>query len=267
MTAFLAAFTQACAGPKIGETFRDCAECPEMVIVPSGSFVMGDGNYAAEWPAHRVVIAEPFAVGRYEVTQAEWLAVMGTNPSRFVGNLNPVEDVDWDDAKEFVRLLSIKAAVEYRLLSEAEWEFAARAGTSTRFPWGESPSREHANYGAARYCCIGLAEGHDRWETTSPVGSFRPNAFGLHDMIGNVWEWTEDCSHQSYRGAPSDGSVWLTDGECEVRVRRGGSWINHPVDLRSASRWVGPGFRHGSTGLRVARTLTASPSPLPANQP
>ncbi len=243
-----------------GDIFKDCADCPEMVVIPAGSFRMGDlngGGADDEKPVHhvhRVTIPRPFAVGMYEVTQAEWRAVMGSNPSHFKGDRNPVEQVSWDDAQDFVRRLGTKTGKQYRLLTEAEWEYAARAGTISKYPWGGSASHEYANYGKDQ-CCGGLASGRDRWINTSPVGGFSANAFGLHDMHGNVWEWTEDCWHNSYNGAPANGSAWTTGGNCRVRVLRGGSW-DGPGLLRSASRSeLTTVDRSNSVGFRVARTL------------
>ncbi len=181
-----------------GKTFKDCADCPEMVVIPSGSFRMGDlagDGYSREKPVHRVTIPRPFAVGKYEVTQAEWRAVMGSNPSRFKGDRNPVEMVSWDDAKDFVRKLSAKTGKTYRLLSEAEWEYAARAGTQSKYLCGNGDG-----------CLSGVAwYPSNSGNGTHPVGSKGGNAFGLHDMHGNVWEWVEDCRHKSYAGAPTDG--------------------------------------------------------------
>ena len=170
--------------------------------------------------------------------------------------------VSWDDAKAYVRWLSGKTRHEYRLLSEAEWEYVARAGTTTARYWGESKSGQcrYAN-GADRqakrrkptrttvYC-------DDVYYQTSPVGTYEANGFGLHDVLGNVWEWTEDCWNESYEGAPSDGSAWES-GNCDRRVLRGGSWNSKPRILRSANRnWVATGSRNDSDGFRVARTLT-----------
>ncbi len=177
------------------------------------------------------------------------------NPSRFQGDRNPVKQVSWDDAQDFVRRLGAKTGKQYRLLTEAEWEYAARAGTATKYPWGVGASHEYANYGKDR-CCGGLASGRDRWVNTSPVGSFSANAFGLHDMHGNVDEWVDDCWHDSYSEAPTNGSAWASGGDCRDRVLRGGSWGLGPWNLRSASRLrFTSGFRLSSGGFRVARTL------------
>jgi formylglycine-generating enzyme required for sulfatase activity/uncharacterized protein YgiM (DUF1202 family) len=244
-----------------GQTFKDCPECPEMVVIPAGSFRMGDvngGEHGWEKPVHKVAIPRPFAVGKYEVTQAEWQAMMGNNRSEFKGSRNPVETVNWDDAKEFVRKLSAKTGKPYRLLSEAEWEYAARAGSPTKYPWGDTASHEYANYGTD-YCCKGSAQGRDRWEYTSPVGQFAANGYLLHDLHGNVYEWTEDCWHENYNGAPTDGSAWTSGNECGRRVLRGGSWNGKPGYAQSASRNRNDtDIRSSSVGFRVARAISQS---------
>ena len=236
-----------------GATFRDCSECPEMVVVPAGSFRMGDLNGGGgddEKPVHKVTIPKPFAVGKYEVTQAEWNALIGINPSRFRGDRNPVEQVSWEDAKAFVRKLIAKTGKQYRLLSESEWEYAARAGTTTSYFWGNFFHNEGSNNANCEEC-------GSRWDgkETAPVGSFGSNRFGLHDMHGNVWEWVEDCRHSSYNGAPSTGEAWITKG-CAKRVLRGGSWLYNPWNSTSANRSGNkPTFRDVDYGFRVARTL------------
>ena len=249
--------------PRPGDMFRDCPECPEMVVVPAGSFTMGSpssekGRDDNEGPVHRVRIPAPFAVGKYEVTFAEWDACVsaggcgGYRPKdRGWGRgRRPVIFASWKDAKAYVGWLSEKTGKEYRLLSESEWEFAARAGTTTRYSWG------NAIIGRNRANCRGCGS---RWDfkETAPVGSFAANGFGLHDMHGNVYEWVEDCWNGSYAGAPSDGSAWES-GDCSQRVLRGGSWYRLPRYLRAASRgWGDTGFRYYvSGGFRVARTLT-----------
>ena len=243
-----------------GETFRDCPECPEMVVVPAGSFTMGsppseEDRFDNEGPVRRVTFAEPFAVGVYEVTFAEWDACVsgggcgGYRPDdEGWGRGNrPVINVSWKDARAYVAWLSEKTGEEYRLLSESEWEYAARAGTTTRYSWGDRVGSNRANCGR-NYC-------GDSWEYTAPVGSFAANEWGLRDMHGNVGEWVEDCWNGSYAGAPSDGRAWVS-GECGSRVLRGGAWYNYPWLLRSARR-VGfdSGYRSNYLGVRVARTL------------
>jgi formylglycine-generating enzyme required for sulfatase activity len=239
-----------------GDIFKDCADCPEMVVIPAGSFRMGDlngGGADDEKPVHRVTIPRPFAVGKYEVTQAEWRAVMGSNPSHFKGDRNPVEQVSWDDAQDFVRRLGTKTGKQYRLLTEAEWEYAARAGTGTKWSCGNT---EGCLGSVAWYAGNSGSKTHPVGEKTHPVGEKGANGFGLYDMHGNVWELVEDCWHDSYRGAPSGGDAWTTGGNCRVRVLRGGSWVSDPGDLRSAVRvGITTGNRYDYVGFRVARTL------------
>ena len=244
-----------------GHVFRDCPECPEMVVVPAGSFMMGSpahqkGRGNDEGPRHRVTIVKPFAVGKYEVTFAEWdtcLAAGGCGGHRpndvaMGRGRRPVINVSWEDAQAYVQWLSKKTGKRYRLLSEAEWEYAARAGTTTPFHFGSTISTSQANY-------IGsFAKGGYRGKTT-PVGSFPANGFGLHDVHGNVFEWMEDC-YKNYTGAPSDGSAW-TSTNCRERVLRGGSWNATSGNIRSAFRfWDRSGFRNYAIGFRVARTLS-----------
>ena len=234
-----------------GDVFRDCPDCPELVVVPEGNFMMGS-SYG---PVHRVVIGRPFAVGVYEVTFGEWDACVsgggcgGHRPSDegWGQGPRPVIRVSWDDAKAYVRWLRGKTGKEYRLLSESEWEYVARAGTGTMYWWGDEIGRNRANCGGCG----------SRWDNrqTSPVGSFSANGFGLHDVHGNVWEWVEDCWNENYNEAPTDGSAWES-GNCGRRVLRGGSWSSSPGYLHSASReWYTSGNRNNDTGFRVAKTL------------
>jgi formylglycine-generating enzyme required for sulfatase activity/uncharacterized caspase-like protein len=207
----------------------------EFVWIPAGSFMMGGNKYADEKPAHRVTISEGFYMGKYEVTQARWQAVMGSNPANFKDDNLPVDSVSWDEAVSFIAKLNAQNdGYTYRLPSEAEWEYAARAGTTTAFAFGDSLSSAQANFDG-NYPYGGAAKGVYR-EKTMPVGSFQPNAFGLFDMHGNVWEWCQDWYHGSYAGAPTDGSAWLNGGEQEYRVVRGGSWVNNAYNCRSAYR-------------------------------
>ena len=239
------------AGQKAG---RDCAECPEMAVIPPGSFEMGAGDGDEnERPVHRVTFTKSFAMARTEVTQRQWKAVMGDNPSRFYncGPDCPVEQVSWNDAQAYIRKLNAKTGKQYRLPSEAEWEYAARAGSFTAYPWGDKASHEYANYGDDE-CCFGLVQGRDKWLNTSPAGSFAPNDFGLYDMIGNVWEWVEDGFHDSYAGAPKDGSVWPGNGSSHVV--RGGSWNFDPQFIRVSTRSrFDPSMRMSSIGFRLVR--------------
>ena len=244
-----------------GTVFRDCPECPEMVVVPAGAFMMGSppseaGRDDDEGPVHRVTIAEPFAAGVHEVTFEEWDACVGgggcggyrPGDSHWGRGGRPVINVSWEEARAYVDWLSRRTGEDYRLLSEAEWEYAARAGTTTRYHWGDEIGRNRVNCGGGN--C------GDRWEFTAPVGSFEANAFGLHDVHGNVWEWVDDCWNDSYAGAPSDGSAWES-GDCGRRVLRGGSWFNYnPSILRAADRHRNDaGVRDYYIGFRVARTL------------
>ena len=242
------------------DTFRDCAECPHMVVVPDGMYRMGsprweEGRDDGEGPMHDVIIGQPVAVGMYEVTFAEWDACRreggcSHDPSdQGWGRENrPVVDVSWEDAQEYVRWLWTKTGQKYRLLSESEWEYAARGGSRSRYQWGDEMPANGAN-------CAGCGS---LWDgaSTAPAGSFSANAFGLYDMHGNVWEWVEDCWHDDYAGAPSDGSAWLVAGDCDRRVLRGGSFFTSPPLVRSAYRSQDPSrTRLKLVGFRVAREL------------
>lgn len=271
-----------------GTVFRDCAVCPEMVVVPAGSFIMGSPTgegWEQEMPQHQVSIGSPFAVGVYEVTFAEWDACVsagacgGYRPDDegWGRERRPVINVSWNDAQGYMQWLSRETGQGYRLLSEAEWEYVARAGTQTARYWGETEAGQcqYAN-GWDR-----TAEAHDEsgfepnsdsrnvascadgYEATAPVGSFQPNGFGLHDVLGNASEWTEDCNSHSgksleeegYRGAPVDGSAWHA-GDCSWRRVRGGSWGGYQFTLRSAIRSLSrAGDRSEFDGFRVARTV------------
>ncbi|TAF02824.1 MAG: serine/threonine protein kinase [Oscillatoriales cyanobacterium] len=226
----------------------------EMVQIPGGTFMMGSpdneqGRYTDESPQHRVTVPTFFA-GKYAITQAQWEAVMGNNPSRFKGEKRPVENVPWDDAVEFCKKLSQTTRKTYRLLSEAEWEYACRAGTTTPFHFGETITPELVNYDG-NYPYAKASKGLYRQETTD-VGSFPPNAFGLYDMHGNVWEWCSDKWHGDYSKAPADGSSWET-GTDNNRVLRGGSWNDLAVNCRFAyRRRNSAGFRYSCIGFRVA---------------
>jgi formylglycine-generating enzyme required for sulfatase activity len=243
------------------DTFKECANCPEMLVVPAGSFTMGSpssepGRSTDEGPQHRVTIARQFAVGRFEVTFDEWGACVadggcnGYKPSDegWGRGRRPVINVSWDDANAYVAWLSKRTGKSYRLLSGSEYEYATRAGTQTAYPWGNAIGTNNANCHACG----------SQWDArqTAPVGSFVPNRFGLFDMVGNVREWTEDCYHNTYSGAPADGSAWIEGANCYYRVVRGGSWLIAPAFLRSASRyWFASDYRLNYLGFRVARTL------------
>jgi formylglycine-generating enzyme required for sulfatase activity len=249
----------------IGSTFTDCNNvCPDMVVVPSGRFRMGDiqgGGSSDEKPVHSVTIPDTFAVGKYEVTFAQWDACVSAGgcshkPSDegWGRGSRPVMNVSWNDTQEYIKWISKKTGYKYRLPSEAEWEYVARAGSTTKYPWGNNASHEYANYGKDK-CCSGLASGHDRWVNTSPVGSFPSNKFGLYDLQGNVWEWVEDCWNDSYTGAGSSSKPRLS-GTCSSRVLRGGSWSSVPGSLRSAIRYRFTAWsRFDDNGFRLARTL------------
>ena len=221
-----------------GAVFKDCPDCPEMVAIPAGSLEMG-GAASDELPVHRVTL-KSFSMGKTEVTQGQWRAIMGGNPSHYsnCGDTCPVENVTWNDAKQFVGRLSAKTGKTYRLPSEAEWEYACRAG------------------GRQEYCGSDSAD-NVRWysgKATNPVAGKQANAWGLHDMSGNVWEWTEDCWNRNYSSAPTDGSAW-TAGDCSQRVVRGGSWSGVPQNLRAALRFGSTSAnRDVINGFRVART-------------
>ncbi len=267
-----------------GAEFRDGEGLPLMVTLPKGRFQMGSpeterGRQAAEGPVHEVEIGYSLAVGKYPVTVGEFRrfieatghdtgssirVLMGSNwqdtpgrswhdPGFFQDDRHPVTCVNWDDAQAYASWITKLTGKPYRLLSEAEWEYAARAGTATPFSFGKTISTLQANYnGDATY--LAGVKGEYRAATT-PAGSFPANGFGLCDMHGNVCEWTEDCSNHTYEGAPRNGSAW-TSGNCSFRVFRGGSWNNVPQILRSASRsWNPAANRYSNIGFRVARTL------------
>jgi formylglycine-generating enzyme required for sulfatase activity len=227
----------------------------EMVAIPGGAFMMGSpagekGRSSSESPQHPVVVPG-FFMGRYEVTQAQYQAIMGTNPSFFKGDNLPVEQVSWNDAVEFCQRLSQKTGREYRLPSEAEWEYVCRAGTSTPFYFGETITGDLASYDASN-TYASEPKGKSRQQTT-PVDSFKPNAFGLYDMHGNVWEWCQDDWHDTYNGAPRDGSAWVNKNDNNSqKCLRGGSWVNNPGVCRSAYRLnTFRGNRSPSFGFRV----------------
>jgi len=267
-----------------GTAFRDCDVCPVMVVVPAGSFIMGSPPGAGdqigdEQPQHRVSFARPFAVARYSTTRGEFARFVresGYRPApgclidrdgiwrderkagwRHPGfaqtDRDPVVCMSWNDGKAYAKWLSRKTGHAYSLLTEAQWEYAARAGTDTSYYWGAQASHDHANYGADR-CCAPATGGKDRWLHTSPSGSFPPNSFGLYDMLGNAWQWMQDCWHRNYDGAPADGNARL-DGSCVDRVMRGGSWNCSPSTIRAAGRELHDlSGRYAVVGFRVART-------------
>ena len=283
------AIAQSESGRAPGERWRDCDECPEVISIPVGSFMMGsppseEGRYDREGPAHPVSITKQFAIGVYEVTRdeysrfvratsyapaeescmvnegTEWKKLAGVNwrTVAFPQTVrHPVVCISWNDATAYVAWLSEHTGVRYRLPSAAEWEYATRAGTNTPWYWGNStePQCRNANGADEASGLPWRLNCNDGYAKTSLVGSFQSNAYGLHDMLGNAWEWVQDCYTLSYVGAPFNGSAWEKD-ECTGRVMRGASWANTPKYLRSAHRggeW--PSFRSDYTGFRVARDL------------
>ncbi len=231
------------AQPSAGSIIQDCPQCPEMVVMPAGSFDMGS-NHKKEQPIHRVLISRPFAMGKTEVTQGQWKAVMGNAPSHFsvCGAECPVEQVSWDDAWQFIDKLNARTGKQYRLPSEAEWEFACRAGGHQEY----CGSDDLGNVAWYRTFTDG--------DTTHPVATRQANAFGLYDMSGNVWEWVEDSYHKNYDGAPTDGSAWPGGGE--MHVLRGGAWNGTPKSERASARVMSAATnRLKICGFRLARAL------------
>jgi len=227
-----------------GSVIKDCAECPEMVVIPAGSFVMGSNKTPYATPTHSVNLRS-FLLGKTEVTQEQWYAVMSNNPSKNNGRNLPVEQMSLNAIQQFIAKLNQKTGQKYRLPSEAEWEYAARAGTTTEWSFGNDEERlgDYAWYF------------DNSGGKTQAVGQKLPNAFGLHDMHGNVWEWTLDCFHYNYAGAPTDGSARTTGCDGAKRVLRGGSMYDLPEDLRSARRFGSNPISTDGDGFRLARDL------------
>ena len=285
------------------DAIRDCADCPELVRIPAGEFLMGStpeeaveeglGSQSAsdESPQHKVVFATSFALSKYEITKAQFAAFVTAtdyeisggcmvyndknwktdrasgwqNPGFAQTDNDPAVCISWDDAQAYIAWLSDHAGQDYRLPSESEWEYAVRAGTTSIRFWGDR------NEDACDYANIPDIVGADQFgwakndtelfmcddggATTMPVGSYRPNDFGLHDMMGNAWEWVADCYYAGYEDAPADGSAWTKEG-CNAHVMRGGAWYIFPRDTRSANRYrMPPRGRMGYTGFRIARSL------------
>lgn len=236
-----------------GEVFQDCADCAEMVVVGAGDFEMGAKEPRFESPPHRVRIAKPYAIGRTEVTFREWDLCVAEGKCKhrpedrgWGRGEQPVIDVSWDDAQAFVGWLSEKTKQTYRLPTEAEWEYASRAGTTPEYWWGPRVDVDKAN-------CDGCGGAAAR--RTLPARTFRPNAFGLYDTSGNAAEWVQDCWNDSYRGAPADGSAW-NSGDCRQRVLRGGSFGSKPNAIRSSSRFkYDKDVRYYANGFRVVREI------------
>lgn len=242
-----------------GSSFRDTANGPEMVVVPDGSFMMGSpdteaGRDGSESPLHAVSFGRPFAIGRFEITFEDWqaCAAAGGCEARTLNadaptEMRPVVFVSWHDARQYASWLSKSTGKSYRLLSEAEWEYAARAGTTSAYLCGDA-------LGIGNSSCNGCGSVVDM-KQPGPVGSFAANAFGLHDMPGSVWEWVDDCVVETYAGAPPDG-IAVISGDCNSRVMRGGSTQADPGDLRSAFRgWDRAELRSSLVGFRIARDL------------
>ena len=306
LAAFLP-FAASAAEPP-GSVLRDCPDCPEMVVIPAGKFRMGapdseKDRSPLEGPVHEVSI-DSFAAGRFDVTRGEWSKfVRATKRPTRVGcaytgrpvdfidpkgrwsslgfeqtDRDPVVCITWRDAKDYAAWLSKRTGEHYRLLTEAEWEYAARAGSTSAYPWDDRLDHGRANYGPETGYGKGVAKGRDRWVYTSPVGAFPANAFGLFDMNGNVLQFVEDCLALSYEETPSDGSAYTRNVElqpsadfadlkgshsCDYRILRGGDWADPPGQLRSAFRNFGPpppfkleSFASGGVGFRVARDLS-----------
>jgi formylglycine-generating enzyme required for sulfatase activity len=264
---------------KPGDAFQECANCPVMKVLPAGSFTMGSpasepGRRIYESPQHQVMIEQPFAIGKFDVTRDQFSAFVNdagydagsscyvlsgndwilrngqswSDPGFAQTGSDPVACIEWRVAQAYVDWLHKTTGKAYRLLSESEWEYAARAGTTTVYYWGNSVGINNAD-------CTGC--GSEWGGRTAPAGSFPANPFGLYDMTGNVFQWVADCWNTSYRDAPADGSPW-TSGDCTLRVVRGGSWLSPPRYFRSAYRnGVPSGNRAYDLGFRVARTLLA----------
>jgi formylglycine-generating enzyme required for sulfatase activity len=256
-------------GLKPKDTFRECTDCPKMVVVPAGRFTMGSpagetGQFNWEAPQHPVTISRQFAVGKFHVTRDQFAMFANEtgftahpecdwrNPGFRQDGSHPVVCVSWDDANAYADWLAKKTGKPYRLLSEAEFEYAAHAGATTPFWWGSSITPAQANYNG-NYVYAGGSKGIFR-KGTVPVDSFQANPWGLYNVHGNAWQWTADCWHGDYEGAPNDGSAWTSTGCDNGRVLRGGSWIDNPRDLRTAFR-VRVTVTYNCFGFRLARTL------------
>jgi formylglycine-generating enzyme required for sulfatase activity len=296
-----AAHGHAAGPPRPGTSFKDCASCPDMVVVPAGTFMMGsdvknemkDGS-RSEGPIRQITIAKPFALAKYEVTYAEFAAFVAAtdhHPSNFCGTSNgtdvpltfrgpinglepdprqPVTCVSWEDGVAYAAWLSGKTGKKYRLPTEAEWEYAARANSKTQWPWGEDEAqgcqyenlfdldgKANPNPPDGKPLNYAPVDCKDGYAMLAPVGRFKPNAFGLHDMLGNAWEWVQDCAIIPYPAQPTDGSaVERTDGVCEKRAVRGASWYTRMDRHRPSFRGADPeNTASHQFGFRLARTL------------
>jgi formylglycine-generating enzyme required for sulfatase activity len=235
----------------IPKPFTSCSTSMEFVLIPAGNFMMGSPDYEQHWnsserPEHKVIIKDAFYMGKYPVTQKQWKKIMGYNPSKFRGEDQPVESVSWRDAQEFLRRLNeIESTNKYRLPTEAEWEYACRAGTLTKFYFGDNESR------IGDYAWLNKNSS----DSTHPVGEKEPNSWNLFDMYGNIKEWCQDKYHDNYNGAPSDGSVWES-GNSPFRVVRGGGFNDHPLNCRSVSRSIStPDSYSIVIGFRLVREV------------
>jgi formylglycine-generating enzyme required for sulfatase activity len=245
-TPVVAAQSQSTQIQSSSQVLKDSQDYTEMVAIPGGSFLMGSAEYSDEQPVHRVSIKK-FLIGKTKVTQGQWDSIMAyssTGPSKFASDNLPLQRANLDDVQQFIEKLNQKTGKKYRLPSEAEWEYAARAGSNTRWSFGDDESKlgDYAWY----YQNSG--------RKTHQVGQKLPNAFGLFDMHGNLWEWTQDCEHENYNGAPTDGSAWTTGCESNSRVRRGGSFSTGAGRTRSSERGLGWTF-NGDSGFRLASDL------------
>jgi formylglycine-generating enzyme required for sulfatase activity len=235
-----------------GAEIKDCAACPPLISLSPGSFTMGSNSSdPSEKPAHQVTLAAPFAIGKYEVTVQQWNACADAGACPKVNGSSganaPIRDVSWDDAQQYLKWLSTSTGKPYRLPTEAEWEYAARGGTTTRYWWGEQMATGKAN-------CKDCGQ---PWSIDGPsdVGKFAANPYGLFDVNGSVWEWVADCWHNSFKDAPSDGHAW-DQPNCTVRVIRGGSWREGASYMVSSTRFkYDASVRHSQNGFRVARSL------------
>jgi formylglycine-generating enzyme required for sulfatase activity len=238
-----------------GDSFRDCPACPEMVSLPAGSFRMGsDSGDLSVRPAHTVRISKPFAIGRFEVTMAQWKVCVDAGGCSYkprvknVPDNSPVHKLSWKDVQEYIAWIRKVTGKQYRLPTEAEWEYAARGGVESSYWWG---NRMAAGMADCKDCGSAWS-----YKFPAPVGSFKPNPFGLHGMNGGVWEWTEDCWRNDYDRAPVDGSAVITSSTCGARVLRGGSWRNDASYSQSTSRLrYDFNVRYSTNGFRVARDL------------
>jgi formylglycine-generating enzyme required for sulfatase activity len=287
-----------------GDAFTECELCPVMIVVPSGNFIMGSmeaelGHDRNEWPQHHVTFAGNFGVGKFEVTVRQFVAFLNAalKEGRFRESWimtapgdqdapvvrrtehnqiafsaqndrdeHPVTFVSWIGAIEYAKWLSRQTGAPYRLLTEAEWEYAARAGSTTVYHFGDDAMRlcEYGNVadisGLKKNKWTSATKCEDGYPDMAPAGKFQPNSFGLYDMIGNAAEWVEDCVHRTYDGAPADGSAWIGAGDCNSRIVRGGSFQNLPAGLRSAQRYANSvDTRSATLGFRVARSLPSMP--------